>query len=73
MTNNYLLPMDVMKYVVGCKQVELEKENHRSHPDASAYYGIWSMNGYTGQQKFRMHTSYHQTTHDNYFVRLYSQ
>ncbi len=69
----YLLSMDIVKYVIGKKQKDLEASKDKQFKDAADYYKIWTMNGYLGQQKFRSHTSYDTKNHDNLFLRLFSE
>jgi hypothetical protein len=73
LSDTYLISMDIIKYVIGKKQKDLEASQDKYFKDASDYYKIWSMNGYLGQQKFRSHTSYDTKNHDNLFLRLYAE
>lgn len=65
--------MDMIKYVLGCKQRQLTETKDPRFSDAADYYKMWSMNGYLGQQKFTRHTSYEGGGHDNPYLRQYSQ
>ena len=65
---------------VAKKQMELREEGDKKWSSASEYYGIWSISGYLGAQKYR--TEFNLDTTDaslgnqgmfNYFLTEYSQ
>ena len=65
--NVYLASMDSCKVMMAKRQRMVEArlrlpfyEGPRSAPE---WYGLWSMSGYRGQQKFRSHTNYDNTNH----------
>ncbi len=78
----YLTSMDSLKNVIGRKQNELNKKaqskDYTGPRSAAEYYGIWSMSGYRGQQKIRMHTNfdnsyyYNPQSSNNVFLYRYS-
>lgn len=82
--DTYLAAMDSLKNTLGKKQTEL-KHKRQSDPSykgpksAHQYYGIWSMSGYRGQQKFRPHTNFdlnnfrNPYSSDNPFLYRYSK
>ena len=56
---SYLYAMDALKCVIARKEQELLdlSEFKGVVSPASKYYGIWSINGYNGVQKFRTYAN----------------
>lgn len=52
--------MDALKTVIGCRQkmIEAEPSKYSSVKNAADYYKVWSINGFTGLQKFRYYNDY---------------
>jgi hypothetical protein len=78
--DTYLASMDSLKNTFGRKQQEIVAANSKVGPQsAPEYYGIWSMSGFRGQQKFRPHTNYIKNnfrnpySSDNVFLYRYSK
>jgi hypothetical protein len=79
--NLYLAAMDSIKNVIARKQRDiLEKRRdplYKGPRTAAEFYGVWSMSGYRGQQKFRAHTNFDNTNFlkphnsDNIFLWRY--
>jgi hypothetical protein len=79
----YLTSMDSLKNVIGRRQNELDEKAKEKDYDgprsASEYYGLWSMSGYRGQQKIRIHSNFDNNYYenpqssDNVFLYRYSQ
>jgi hypothetical protein len=66
--------MDIIKCVIGRKQIALMKEGKGEFVSASDYYKVWSMNGFLGQQKLRDLMNYEKPwTVDPKFIYRYSQ
>uniref|UniRef100_A0A1J3K3S6 Uncharacterized protein n=1 Tax=Noccaea caerulescens TaxID=107243 RepID=A0A1J3K3S6_NOCCA len=79
----YLTSMDSLKNVVGRRQNMLDakarEKGYKGPLSAAEYYGIWSLSGYRGQQKIRIHTNFDNSYYinpqssDNVFLYRYPQ
>lgn len=64
--DTYLAAMESLKNTQGRKQKEIrESRNKTGAKSAAEYYGVWSMSGYRGQQKFRPHTNFDRINYLN--------
>lgn len=81
--NVYLAVMDSVKNVIAKKNKDIMEKiahdsNYNGPKSAAEFYGIWSISGYQGQQKFRAHTNFDNTYYskptnsDNVFLWRYS-
>lgn len=54
-TYRYLSAMDSIKCVLGRRQIDIDRNpsKYGAVRHTNEYYGLWAMNGFTGQQKFR--------------------
>jgi hypothetical protein len=73
--------MESLRITLGLKQKEIKLRPASPYGPQSApeYYGVWSMSGFRGQQKFRPHTNYDKNSfrdpysYDNFFLYRYSK
>ena len=69
-SNQYLLPMDLAKCVLGRRQRIIQNDNNSKWVNAAHYYQLWSFNSYLANTKLRFNTNYDDSNQqiNSYFV-----
>ena len=58
--NLYLLIMDTIKCVLGRKEKQLQQEGSLKRGGATEYFGLWTIVGLVGPQKFRSYSNFEE-------------
>ena len=58
---SYLLAMDALKCALGRKEVFHRQNRIKRWSNAAEYYGLWSIHGFVGSQKFRKANNFEES------------